>query len=79
MAKTFLRTWLDQRSRDRVAPKRGQIREKRADTKVQTLRKEYGPGFARGFRPDERLGVVRQKTGKSLHQLVRAAGRQQVV
>jgi hypothetical protein len=49
----------------------GQIREKRADTLVRTLREEYGPQFARGYRMDTTLGRVRDDTGLSLHQLVR--------
>lgn len=62
---------LDGRARDQNAPKAGQIREKRADTKVETLRKEYGQNFAQGFRADAHLGTVRDKTGLSLHQLVK--------
>ena len=62
---------LDGRARDQNAPKAGQIREKRADTKVETLRKEYGQNFAQGFRSDAHLGTVRDKTGLSLHQLVK--------
>jgi hypothetical protein len=61
---------LDGRARDQNAAKAGQIREKRADTKVATLRKEYGADFAKGFRSDAHLGTVREKTGESLHQLV---------
>ena len=64
---------LDGRQRDQNPPKAGQIREKRADTKVETLRNEYGPNFAPDFRSDAHLGTVRDKTGKSLHQLVREA------
>lgn len=64
---------LDGRQRDQNAPKAGQIREKRADTRVATLRKEYGEQFAEGYRSDATLGRVRDDTGKSLHQLVRAS------
>lgn len=70
MAKTHLPRGLDGRARDQNEPKAGQIREKRADTKVETLRKEYGQNFAPGFRSDAHLGTVREKTGQSLHQLV---------
>jgi hypothetical protein len=35
---------------------RGQIREKRGDTQVGTLRKEYGDNFAKGYRSDTHLG-----------------------
>lgn len=62
---------LDGRQRDQNPPKSGQIREKRSDTKVETLRGEYGQSFAPGFRSDAHLGTVREKTGMSLHQLVR--------
>ena len=58
---------LDGRQRDQD----GQIRQKRSDTKVETLREEYGQGFAKGFRSDARLGTVREATQKSLHELVR--------
>lgn len=64
---------LDGRTRDQDAPKGGQIREKRSDTLVRTLRQEYGVDFAKGYRSDTKLGTVRDDTGKSLHQLVRDA------
>lgn len=64
---------LDHRQRDQNAPKAGQIREKRADTLVRTLRDEYGPQFAKGYRADATLGRIRDDTGKSLHQLVRGS------
>jgi hypothetical protein len=64
---------LDNRTRDQNLPKAGQIREKRADTLVGTLRKEYGPEFARGYRSDATLGKVRNDTGKSLHQLIKGS------
>ena len=58
---------LDGRERD----KNGQIREKRGDTRVGTLRKEYGPDFAKGYRSDTKLETVREDTGKSLNKLVK--------
>lgn len=58
---------LDGRQRDHD----GQIRQKRSDTKVATLRDEYEPNFAKGFRADARLGTVRDATGKSPHELVK--------
>jgi len=58
---------LDGRSRD----ENGQIREKRGDTRVGTLRKEYGDGFAKGYRSDTKLETVREDTGKSLSELVK--------
>jgi hypothetical protein len=58
---------LDGRSRDA----NGQIREKRGDTLVDTLRKEYGPEFAPGVRSDTRLDTLRERTGKSLSEIVK--------
>jgi hypothetical protein len=58
---------LDGRERDRD----GQIREKRGDTHVGTLRKEYGDNFAKGYRSDTKLETVRDATGKSLSELVK--------
>ena len=58
---------LDGRQRDQD----GQIRQKRSDTKVATLREEYGQNFAKGFCSDAHLGTVRDATGKSLHDLVK--------
>jgi len=56
---------------DRCRDANGRIREKRSDTLVETLREEYGNGFAHGFRSDATLGTVRDKTGKSLTEIVR--------
>jgi hypothetical protein len=58
---------LDGRERDQS----GQIREKRGDTLVGTLRKEYGDKFAKGYRSDTKLETVRDDTGKSLSELVK--------
>ena len=58
---------LDDRSRD----KDGQIREKRGDTQVGTLRETYGKEFLRQFRSDARLDTVRRETGRSLSEPVR--------
>jgi hypothetical protein len=58
---------LDGRERDA----NGQIREKRGDTLIRTLREEYGDGFAKDYRSDTKLETVRQDTGKSLSELVR--------
>jgi hypothetical protein len=62
---------LDGRTRDQNPPKAGEIRQKRADTLVGTLRQEYGDNFAKGYRSDTKLGTVRDDTGKSLHRLVK--------
>lgn len=58
---------LDGRERDQ----NGQIREKNGNTLVGTLRQEYGPDFAKGYRSDTKLETVREATGKSLSELVK--------
>lgn len=50
---------LDQRCRDRD----GEIRQKRGDTLVKTLRQTYGQDFARGVRSDTRLDTLRKRAG----------------
>jgi len=47
-------TGLDNRCRD----DNGEIRRKRNDTLVGTLRREYGDDFAEGFRSDAQLGTI---------------------
>jgi hypothetical protein len=45
---------------------------KRSDTLVETLRKEYGEGFAPGYRSDAQLGTVLKREGvDSLDQLLK--------
>jgi hypothetical protein len=57
---------LDGRMRDRD----GEIRQKRSDTLVGTLRKEYGNNFAQGYRSDAKLGTVLKREGvETLDQL----------
>jgi hypothetical protein len=51
-------TGLDNRCRDG----NGEIRRKRSDTLVGTLRREYGDDFAEGFRSDAKLGTVLRET-----------------
>jgi HTH-type transcriptional regulator/antitoxin HigA len=59
---------LDNRMRDRD----GEIRQKRSDTLVGTLRKEYGDNFAQGYRSDTKLGTVLKREGvETLDQLRR--------
>ena len=54
---------LDDRCRDAD----GEIRHKRSDTLLRTLRKEYGDGFGDDFRSDTKLGtVLRDTNSKSL-------------
>lgn len=59
---------------DRCRDANGRIREKRGDTLVATLREEYGPNFAAGYRSDTKLETVRRETGKSLTEMVRDMG-----
>jgi hypothetical protein len=68
MASKHFSTGLDHRQRD----KDGEIRHKRGDTQVKTLRKEYGDHFLPEFRSTTRLDTVLKKTGaESLHQLLK--------
>ena len=52
-------TGLDDRCRDAD----GEIRRKRGDTLVDTLREEHGPNFAPGIRSDMRLDSLLERTG----------------
>jgi len=54
MAKKHYPTGLDNRMRDHD----GEMRKKRSDTKVETLRQTYGPEFAKGYRGDALLDNV---------------------
>ena len=59
---------LDDRQRDRD----GEIRHKRSDTLVRTLRDEYGDSFAKGYRSDATLGkVLKDKGVDTLDQLLK--------
>jgi hypothetical protein len=61
-------TGLDERCRDQD----GEIRRKRGDTLVGTLRQTYGEDFAPGARSDMRLDTLLDRTGaESLNQLLR--------
>ncbi len=52
-------TGLEHRMRDHD----GEIRKKRSDTLIGTLRETYGPQFAKGYRADAKLGTVLNKEG----------------
>jgi hypothetical protein len=68
MASKHFPKGLDGRQRDSS----GEIRHKRGDTQVKTLRKEYGEEFLPEFRSSTRLDTVLKKTGvESLHQLLK--------
>jgi len=59
---------LDGRMRDHD----GEIRRKRSDTRVGTLRREYGDWVAPGYRADAKLGtVLRKEKLDSLDQLLK--------
>jgi len=59
---------LDGRMRDQ----NGEIRQKRSDTKVGTLRQTYGDDFAKGYRSDAHLGTVLKREGvETLDQLIK--------
>jgi hypothetical protein len=58
---------LDNRCRDQD----GEIRRKRGDTLVGTLRKTYGEDFALGVRSDMRLDTLRDRMGGSLSKIVK--------
>ena len=68
MAQRHFPKGLDGRQRDAD----GEIRKKRRDTLVRTLRAEYGPGFAPGYRPSTKLGTVLKREGvETLDQLLK--------
>lgn len=51
----------------------GEIRQKRGDTLVGTLRQTYGPDFAPGVRADMRLDTLRERLGGvSLSKIVKS-------
>jgi hypothetical protein len=57
---------------DRMRDADGEIRKKRSDTLVGTLRDEYGAGVAKGYRSDAKLGTVLDEEGPgSLDQLLK--------
>jgi hypothetical protein len=59
MPKTPMHPGLDGRSRDED----GEIRRKRGDTLVRTLRETYGDDFAKGYRSDTKLDTVLEREG----------------
>lgn len=57
---------------DRCRDENGEIRRKRGDTRIGTLRREYGEDFAEGYRSDMRLDTLLQrKKAESLSELLR--------
>lgn len=68
MSKRNCNSGLDNRCRDND----GEIRHKRSDTLVGTLRDTYGPDFAKGYRSDAKLGTVkRNEHAASLSELLK--------
>ena len=68
MAKRNCDTGLDNRCRDHD----GEIRHKRSDTLVGTLRETYGSDFAKGYRSDAQLGtVLKKEDADTLSELLR--------
>jgi hypothetical protein len=68
MSKRHYPTGRDDRMRDRD----GEIRHRRSDTLVGTLRTSYGPDFAKGYRFDAPLGTVLKNEGvDTLDQLLK--------
>lgn len=59
MPKTPKHPGLDGRSRNED----GEIRKKRSDTLVGTLREEYGDDFAKGYRSDTKLRTLLDREG----------------
>ena len=57
----------------------GQIREKRSDTRIDTLRQKYGDSFAPGIRGDARLKTLLDRTGtNSLSEYLGTIGQSEV-
>jgi hypothetical protein len=67
MANRSSSTGLDNRCRDRD----GEIRQKRGDTLIGTLRKTYGEDFAPGLRSNMRLDTLRERAGGSLSKITK--------
>ena len=68
MAKRDCNTGLDNRCRDGD----GEIRHKRSDTLVSTLRDTYGSDFAKDYRSDAKLGtVLRNERASTLSELIK--------
>jgi hypothetical protein len=68
VAKTDCNTGLDNRCRDTD----GEIRHKRSDTLVRTLRDTYGQEFASGYRSDAKLATVfKNEKVETLSQLIK--------
>jgi hypothetical protein len=57
---------------DRMRDQGGEIRKKRSDTLLSTLRKEYSDDFAADYHSDAKLGTVLKKEGlEDLDQLLK--------
>ena len=68
MARKRKRRGLDGRHRD----KSGKIDKKHGNTRIKSLRREYGSHFAKGHRSDMMLKTLLKKTRmRSLHEYLR--------
>ena len=57
----------------------GQVREKRGDTRIDTLRQTYGDSFAPGIRGDAHLRTLLDRTGSnSLSEYLKTTGQSSV-
>ena len=64
---------------NRVPGISGQIREKRGDTRIDTLRQTYGDSFAPGIRGDAHLKTLLDRTGSgSLSDYLKTTGQSPV-
>ena len=69
------RSGLDDRKRDTSGP----VREKRGDTRIDTLRQTYGDSFVPGVRGDTHLKTLLDRTGSSsLSEYLKTAGQSSV-
>ena len=55
----------------RARTEKGALRQKRGDTRIDTIEEQYGVDF--GVRGDMHLDTLRQRTGKSLTELIEEA------
>ena len=64
---------MEEGSDNRTRDENGEIRQKRGDTRVETLRQTYGAGFAPGAPPNERLDtLLRQARQPSLSKYLKS-------
>jgi hypothetical protein len=75
MPKERIRRKQKRSARDNRRESSGQIREKRGDTRIDTLRQTYGDSFAPGIRGDAHLKTLLNRTGSpSLSDYLKTGG-----